>query len=162
MIDLDLRIILVAILSAAATAAVPALVGGGIAALGALAAILIARSVVSSDEGSVTLAIVVGGLMALATVSHGHVDTWGVGASVFVGAELAALGRRLAVDPEAPALPEVRITLSTITIGLAAGAFVALVSLWRATPPLANVTLVVLVLVGGAAFAVRYLHHPTD
>ncbi len=159
MIELDVRLVVIGICVAVATAATPLAIGGGIAAAGLLAAILAARSVVRGDEGSVTFAIVIGGLVAAGTAGHGRLAAMLVGAGVFVGAELAALGRRLGIDPEAPAGPEVLITLSTIGLGIAAGALVGVVSLWRAAPPLANAMLVLLVLLGGVAFVVRQLRH---
>ena len=158
MIDLDVRLVVVMVLTAAATGAVPVALGGALAIGGIVAAIFAARSVVHGDEGSVSTAIILGGMLAAASLSHGHGAALGALGGVFVGAELAAFGRRLGVDPESPVAPELRVTAATIGLGLAAGGAVAGVSAWRATPPLANAALAVLLLVAAITFAAHQLH----
>jgi hypothetical protein len=142
---------------AVASGAVPVAIGGALAIGGVIVAIMAARSVVRSDEGSVTTAIVAGGLLAAATLSHGHWPAVATIAGVFIGAELAACGRRLAIDPESPTAPELAITAATIAVGLAAAAAVAVISRWRAAPPLANAALVALLLAGTAALLIHHL-----
>jgi hypothetical protein len=161
MIRIDLRLVVVMAFVAVATAAAPVALGGAIAVAGVVVAILAARSVVRGDEPSASTAIIGGGLVAASALSHEPTQALLVVAGVFVGAELAALGRRLAIDPEAPAGPELRITLATIGMGAAAGAVVAVVSLWHARPAVANVALVVLVLCAAIAFGARQLRRPS-
>lgn len=162
MIRLDLRLAVLMVLVAVATAAVPLALGGAIAGAGFVAAVLATRSVVRGDETSVSTAIIGGGLVAASALSRGTTQAWLVVTGVFVAAELASLGRRLAIDREAPAGPEVSISLATIGVGVAVGAVVAVVSLWRARPTIANVALAVLLLLGVIAFGARQLRPPAD
>ncbi|MEO5900939.1 MAG: hypothetical protein ABIR68_12540 [Ilumatobacteraceae bacterium] len=160
MIRVDLRLAVLMVLAAVATAAAPLALGGAIAVAGVIAAILAARSVVRGDETSVSTAIIGGGLVAASALSRGPSQAWLVVAGVFVAAELASLGRRLAIDREAPAGPEVRISLATIGLGVGVGAVVAVVSLWHARPPVANIALAALLVFALIAFGARQLRPP--
>jgi hypothetical protein len=147
-IELDARVVVLAAVAGVVTAAAPFAVGGGVLVAGLLAGFLAGRSVLRAEEADVTTAIVVGGLVALLALSHGHAAAFAVGAGVFVGSEIAALGRRLGVDHDAPAGPELAIASMTVAVGLAAGAAVALVASVRASPPIANFALVVAITAG--------------
>jgi hypothetical protein len=121
-----------------------------------VAAILTSRSVLRAEEGDVTTAIVAGGIVVLIALARGgHGAAFATAAGVFAGAELAALGRRLGVDHDAPAAPEVTATAATIGVGLAAGVVVAAIASIRASAPVANVALATVILLGLALLAAR-------
>ena len=108
MIEIDARVpIVLGVIAGIATLAAPAAVGSWVLAAGAVAAILTTRSVLRTEESDVTTAIVAGGgvvLIGLAPHGDGHVaPRSAICAGVFAGAEIAALGRRLGVDHDAPA-----------------------------------------------------------
>lgn len=155
MIELDARVVVIAALAGIATLIAPLAIGGWLIALGAVAAILTTRSVLRSEEGDVTTAIVMGGLTTWIALSHGHVAAIACCAGVFAGSEIAALARRLGVDHDAPAAPELRATLLTIGVGVAAGAVVAVVANVRASAPVANAALGATILLGAVLLAVR-------
>ena len=135
--------------------AAPAVMGGWLIAAGLVAAILTARSVLRTEEGDVTTAIVVGGIVVLIALTGGHAEAFATAAGVFAGAELAALGRRLGVDRDAPAAPEVGATAAAIGVGLAAGVVVAAIGSVQASAPVANVALAAVILLGLALLATR-------
>ena len=155
MIELDARVAVLAAFAAVATLIAPVALGGWMIVLGVLAAILTARSVLRSEEADVTTAIVVGGLMTLIALSHGHLAAMACCAGVFVGSEIAAIARRLGVDHDAPAAPELGATAATIAVGVAAGAVVAAVGNIRASAPVANAALVATIVLGLVLLAVK-------
>lgn len=157
MIELDARVAALAVLAFIATAAVPAALGGGVLVAGLAVGLLAGRSVLRAEEADVTTAIIAGGLLVAIALTRGHHAAFGVCAGVFAGAEVAALGRRLGLDHDAPAGPEVAISASTIGLGLVAGAVVALVGNVRAAPVIANIALVAAVIIGVTALAARRL-----
>ena len=155
MIEIDTRVAILAALAGLATLAAPVAIGGWLIAAGVVAAILTTRSVLRSEEGDVTTAIIVGGLLVLLTLGHGQLAAFAVCAGVFAGSEIAALARRLGVDRDAPASPEVRGTAVTIGVGLAAGAVLAVVATIRASAPVANIALVAIIVLGLALLVTR-------
>ncbi len=155
MIELDARVVALAALAGIATAAAPVALGRWPLVVGLVAGVLATRSVLRDEEGDVTTAIVVGGLAVLVALGRGHPAAIATCAGVFAGAEIAALARRLGVDHDAPAGPEVAATATTIAVGLAAGAVVAAVAVVRASATVANIALVVVILLGLVLLAVR-------
>ena len=99
----------------------------------------------------------IGGLVVLVSLTRGSWPAIAVAAGVFVGAEIAALGRRFGVDHDAPAGPEVRITATTIAVGLGTAALVALVAIIRASAPIANIALALGLVLGVVILAVNHL-----
>ncbi len=151
----DARVVCSAILAGVVSLIAPVALGGGILALGIVNAILIARSVVRSNEGDVTTAIVAGGVLTAFALGHGHLAAIGCGAGVFAGSEIAALGRRFDVGRDAPTAPEVAITATTIAVGAVVGAAIAVVANVRASPAVANAALVAAVVLGAMLLAAR-------
>jgi hypothetical protein len=151
----DARVIGFAILAGVVTLIAPIALGGGLLALGIVSAVLTARAVVRSQEGDVTTAIVAGGVLTAIALTRGHLAAIACAAGVFAAAEIAELGRRLDVDRDAPTAPELAITATTIAVGVAAGAAIAVVASLRASPAVANAALVSAVVLGGIVLAAR-------
>ncbi len=160
MTQLDVRVLSAAVLAGLATTAAPFVLGGNILAAGLVAGFLAGRSVLRTEESDVVVALVIGALVVLVSLTRGSWPAIAVGAGLFVGAEIAALGRRLGVDHDAPAGPEVKIVATTIAIGLGAAALVALASTIRASASIANIALVLGLVLGVVILAVNRLREP--
>jgi hypothetical protein len=155
---IDARVVGCAILAGAVSLIAPVVLGGGILALGIVSAILTGRSVVRSNEGDVTTAVVAGGVLTAFALGQGHLAAIACGAGVFAGSEISALGRRFDVGRDAPTAPEVAITAMTIGVGGVVGAAIAVVASVRASPGVANAALVAVVVLGVVLLAARRRH----
>ena len=91
--EADLRLVLTAIVAGVVTAAAPIATGGPCAVLGLIAAAVMARSGFTSDESTVTAAVLLGGLVVVVALPAGHTMATLVAVGVFAGAEVAALAR---------------------------------------------------------------------
>ena len=160
MTQLDVRVLSAAVLAGLVTTAAPFALGGNILAAGVVAGFLTGRSVLRTEESDVVVALAIGALVVLVSLTRGSWPAIAVGAGVFVGAEIAALGRRFGVDHDAPAAPEVRISATTIVMGLGAAAVVALAATIRASAPIANIALVLGLVLGVVILAVHHLREP--
>ncbi len=157
MIELDWRAVLTAVTAFVATLAGPFVIGGWVLAGGVVAAILTARSVFRGDEADVTAAVATGGAVILGSLLVGHAAAFAVAASVFGGAELAAMGRWMQLDHDAPVGREITNTLATIGVGSAAGAAAVGAAQLHAAPLLANIALAVTAVLAGLALVVLQL-----
>ncbi len=151
----DPRVVGSAILAGVVSLIAPVALGGAVLALGIVSAILTARSVVRSNEGDVTTAIVAGGVLAAVALGHGHLAAIACGAGVFAGSEIAALGRRFDTGRDAPTAPEVAITATTIAVGAAVGVAVAIVAYVPTNPAVANAALVAALVLGVGLLVAR-------
>jgi hypothetical protein len=88
-------------------------------------------------------------------LGRGHLAAVACAAGVFAGTEIAELARRLDMDRDAPTAPQVAITATTIAVGVAAGAAIAVVGSLRASPAAANAALVSAVVLGVVLLAAR-------
>lgn len=154
---MDARVFGLMILAGLVTLAAPIAVGSWVLAAGAVAAILTARSVVRTEESDVTTAIIGGGVVVLIALGHGdgQFAALAICAGLFAGTEIAALARRLAVDHDAPAAPELRTSALTVVVGLAALVVIAAVGSVKASAPVANVALVAVLVLGLVLLANR-------
>ena len=150
MIEIDARATAAAAAAFVAVLVGPAVIGGWVLAAGLITAILIARSVFRGDESDVTVAVAVGGATIVAALFVGHDAATVVAASVFVGSELASMGRWAQLDRHVPFGRELARTAGSIGLGLAGGAAAFGAGHLRTTPLVANVALV-LVVVGAVA-----------
>jgi hypothetical protein len=123
----DVRTVVAAVLAGVLTAAGSFAAGGACAVVGLLAGAVMARSGFSSDESSVTGAILLGGLVVLLALPSGHTIAAVVALGVFAGTEFAALARSFADDSGDPATGRVTAVGSTILAGGALGAAVLVV-----------------------------------
>jgi hypothetical protein len=151
----DARVVATVVLAGVVSLIAPVALGGAVLAVGIVSAILTARSVVRSDEGDVTLAIVAGGALIAFAITDGPGAAIGCAAGVFVASEIAALGRRFDAARDAPTAPEVAITARTIAVGAVAGAAIAVVASVRASTVVADVALVAAGVLGVVLLAAR-------
>ena len=153
MTSLDRRVACCAVAAGLVAVVAPIAFGGFLLVVGIVGGILIARSAVRGDEGDVTTAIVAGGVVTAMALTRGHVAALACAAGVFVGAELAALGRRLDATRDASMGPEVAVTARTIAVGAVAGAEVAIAAMVPVGATAANAALAAVIVLGAGVLA---------